>query len=405
MTNAQEKAMPTKSVRVLLARVSIFTAATFHVLIGVAWAQEREVTFAGIAYSGDAASLDQRFLYSRKYEAALKVDGDSSYKRALAATQLTPPQRLKLTTGQIEELKGRDQALVVSLVLNSETISIESFGDTRKLFVLLRGQVLFFDFKSMAVVRSYPVSFAYIDNLNRQPTEQDIMLRVRQVFEGANDKPGLYGRFANVVAHAQVPTQTPRFLQVSKVTVSQETLVNLPDYLKGSPMVYETWAADLVSEALSTRVGVPIIPYSKGYAIGNVMSLRVSDGEVYNLTLPKPDYEINVELKGLKKVRYSQSGAGASFVYGAFADIKIEEPLSATVYMNTAIRNAEVKVVPASQTHVDDFPAFYDSVNGMFVKLAEAVAGKGNTWVKAAASAPDIETQITKTKELMNLCK
>jgi hypothetical protein len=40
-----------------------------------------------------------------------------------------------------------------------------------------------------------------------------------------------------------------------------------------------------------------------------------------------------------------------------------------------------------SQTYVDDFPAYYDSANGMFVKLSEAIAGKSNPWIKTAASA------------------
>lgn len=339
------------------------------------------------------------------YEKALNDQGDKAYLRLRAALSQVTSQDIQVTTEPIEELKGRDQALVVSLVVNSETVSIEQFGDVRKLFILIRAQALFFDFKSMTVVRAYPLSFAYIDNFNRPPTREEILARVRMVYEGAGGKPGLFARFANTLASATIPTSTPRFLQVSKVNLGADFVSGLPDYLKSSPMVYETWAADLVSEAISTRVGVPIIPYSKGYAIGNVMSFHVSDGDVYNLKLPKPDYEISVDFTGLKKVKYSQNGSGASFIYGSYANVKVEEPLSGTVYMNTALKNAEVKVVPATQSYVDDFPAYYDSINGMFVKLAEAVAGKGNTWVKAAAAATDIEAQIIKTKELMKLCK
>ena len=367
--------------------------------------QTKEVTLAGVAYSGDAATLEQRFPFSRRYEQVLKATGDSPYKRVLASIGQNPPQTFQVTANPVEALKGRDQALVVSLVLNSETVSIERFGDVRKLFVLLRGQALFFDFKSMTVVRGYPVSFGYIDNFNRDPSQPEILERVRMVFEGSAGKPGLFTRFAAALANATVPNQVPRFVQVSKVSLAREMVDSLPGYLKTSPAVYETWAADLVSEALSTRVGVPIVPYTKGYAVGNVMSMQVMDGDVYNLTLPTPDYEVSVDFKGVKKVTYSQSAAGAAFIYGTFADIRIQEPMSGTTYMNTALKNGEVKVVPASQTYVDDFPAYYDSLNGMFVKLAEAVAGKGNTWVKTAASAPDIEAQIAKTKELMNLCK
>ena len=391
--------------RAFIRFVSAGAIAFASVFSVTAYAQVPQVVLAGVAYSGDAQTIAARFPYSLRYEQTLKAAGETPYAKVRQSIALAAPTNLEVLTAQIDELKGRDQALVVSLVVNSETVSIEQFGQLRKLFVMIRGQALFFDFKSMAVVRAYPISFAYIDTFDRPPTEEEIMTRVRQVYEGTSAKPGLYARFAGTLAKATLPTQVPRYLQVSRVSLSPDVVNALPDYLKSSPAVAETWAADLVSEAISTRLGVPLIPYSKGYAIGNVMSMRVSDSTVFTLKLPKPDYEISADFTGLKKIKYGEVNAGASFIYGSYATLKIEEPMSGTTYLNTALKNGEVKVVPITQTYVDDFPAFYDSLNGMFGKLADAVGGKGNTWVKSAAAAPDIESQIIKTRELINLCK
>jgi len=160
-----------------------------------------------------------------------------------------------------------------------------------------------------------------------------------------------------------------------------------------------------VGEAISSRIGVPIIPFAMGYAVGNVMRMQVLDGEVYTLQLPSADYAISVDFKGFKKLKFKESSAGTSYVYGTFADMRIQEP-NGPVFLGASLKNAEVKVVPSTQTHVDDFPAFYDSLNGLFVKLAETVAaGRGNDWLKSAAAESDIEAQIVKTKDLMNLCK
>ena len=133
--------------------------------------------------------------------------------------------------------------------------------------------------------------------------------------------------------------------------------------------------------------------------------MRISDGDVYNLKLPKPDYEISVEISALKKIKYGEAVAGESYIYGSYASVKIEEPVSGKVYLNTALKNGEIKLVPASQTYVDDFPAFHDSINGLFVKLADALDGKGNTWIKSASAAPEIEKQISDPRELIKLCK
>jgi len=368
-------------------------------------AQEMQVTLAGLAFSGDEASLEQRFPFSREYEKRLEQAGDRAYARIQAHIAAMPPRHLTVAPGMMEELKGRDQAIVTSLVVNSETVSVESFGNLRKLFVLIRAQALFFDFKSMTVVRSYPLSFAYIDVLDREPTRAEILARVQAVYEGAKGKPGIFARYANVLAGATIPTQVPRLLKVTKVTLDPSVMASLPSYLKSEPGMAETWAADMASEAISTRAGVPLIPFTQGYAVGNVFAMRVSDGSVFSLKLPEPDYAISVDLTGIKKVKFGSVAAGDSFVYGTYATVKIEQPQMGTAYLNTALKNGETKVVPATQTYVDDFPAYYDSWNGLFTRLATAVATKELSWVKAAAAAPDIEAQILKTNLLISQCK
>lgn len=369
-----------------------------------AHAQATEVALAGLAFSGDAASMAQRFPYSVAYEKSLKSGGKPAYAMLRDAIAQNPPQQLKLVT-QIDELKGRDQAIAVALVIGSETVSVEQLAGLHKLFVLVRAQALFFDFKSMSVVRAYPISFAHIDIFDRAPSAAEIGERVRGVYEGAAGKPGIFARFGSTLAKATMPSSTSRYLQVSKIVIKPEALVNIPAYLSSNATVADTWAADLVGEAISTRAGVPVIPYAKGYAVGNVMSMRISDGDVYNLKLPKPDYEIGVEFTRLVKRKYGESAAGASYIYGLVSTLKIEEPLSGKVYLNAELKNGEIKLVPVTQTYVDDFPAFYDSINGLFVKLSEALAGKGNEWVKSAAAAPDIDKQIADTRELIKLCK
>jgi hypothetical protein len=380
------------------------SAAAFGAVPLMAQAQATEVALAGMAYSGDAASLAQRFPYSLAYEKALKSGGKPAFGMLRDAIAQNPPQQLKLVA-QIDELKGRDQAIAVALVIGSETTSVEQLAGLHKLFVLIRAQALFFDFKSMSVVRAYPISFGHIDVFDRPPSDDEIRQRVRGVYEGAAGKPGIISRFGNTLAKATLPTSTSRYLQIARIGLKPEALASIPAYISANPTVAETWAADLVGEALSTRAGVPIIPYSKGYAVGNVMSMRISDGEVYNLKLPKPDYEISVELSALRKIEYGKAAAGTSYIYGSYASMKIEEPVSGKVYMNTALKNGETKLVPVTQTYVDDFPAYYDSVNGLFVKLSEALDGRGNAWVKTAAAAADIDRQVADTRELIKLCK
>jgi hypothetical protein len=137
------------------------------------------------------------------------------------------------------------------------------------------------------------------------------------------------------------------------------------------------------------------------------MSVRVSDGTVWELKLPKPDYEISVTLSGFRKIKFAEVAGGAtSYVYGAYADLRIEEPLSGKLFFSSALKNGETRVIPASQTYVDDGPHFYDALNGLFVKTALAINESGDPkWIQSAASAKDISAQLIQVKELMKLCK
>lgn len=390
-------------------------AAKFHAGLLFAWAvcahsalaqPAVDVALAGLAYSGSASTIEQRFEYSRRFEQEQTRAGTPIGQQMLSMLSSAQPRNLKIVP-QLDELKGRTQALATALVIGSETVSAEQFGQVHKLTVLIRGQAMLFDFKSMNVVRSYPVSFAYIDALDHAPQPEEILGRVKLVYQGVNGKPGLLARFAASVAQAEIPANVPRYLQVTSVRVAPEALDTLPAYIKSEPGAAETWAADLVGEALSTQAGVPIVPYAKGYAIGNVMSMLVSDGTVFELKLPKPDYEIAVELSGFKKVRFNEVQGGAtSFVYGAYAQMRIQEPLSGKSFLDTALKNGESRVIPASQEYVDDFPHYYAAVNGLFVKTAQVMSGKGDhKWIKTAAASKDIDAQIAQTKELIQQCK
>ena len=202
--------------------------------------QPVEVALAGFAYSGSASTIASRFPYSQRYAEARKAAGAPIGPGLFQVLANAGPAHLKIVS-QIDELKGRDRALAVALVIGSETVSHEQFGNRlHKLMVLIRGQTMFFDFKSMNVVRAYPISFAYIDLFDHAPTPDEIMARVKLVYEGANGKPGLLERFTHNVAQADIPAQVPRFLQITSVSLKPEALDALPPFIKSEPGTAQT---------------------------------------------------------------------------------------------------------------------------------------------------------------------
>jgi len=377
----------------------------FFVLFGLLINQTfaATVSLAGFAYAGDYASIGARFPYSQGFDKSLGTTGVNGLIRQVVTAQ--PPQGFELDTANLMELKGRDQAISVALVLNGETVSTERFGDYAKVFIQLRAQAMFFDFKTMTVLRAYPFSVAYVDLLDHAPTEAEIAERVRTLYLGASGTAGMLNRFADALSRASLPAQVPRFLQVSQATVSDEVRKLLPAALANQPGVAETWVADMLGEAISSRTGVPILPYAKGYAIGKVMSMRVADGTVFDLKLPEPDYAIAVDLTRFGRFEHAKVAAGTSYIYASKVNIKVQQPLANRMYLDAEFKNGEVKTVPSSQRSVDDFPAYGDSLRGLFTKLSGVLAGGTDPWLKDATASPGIDKQIIATKEVLQSCK
>jgi hypothetical protein len=85
--------------------------------------------------------------------------------------------------------------------------------------------------------------------------------------------------------------------------------------------------------------------------------------------------------------------------------VKIEDAEHVHVFLDTALKNGAVKTVPSTQTYVDDFPAYYDSLDALFKNLGAAIQASGGDWIKSAASARDIDKQMSDVNGLFLKCK
>ena len=360
------------------------------------------IAYAGLAYAGNYADVATRFKYSKRYEAHLKDQGTDINAKLRQAVQ-GGHYPFHLNTDESAEIKG-DQTLVTTLTVTGETVSDETFGPVHKLLVQIRAQAMIFDFQSKMLLRAYPLSFAYLDALNHVPSDAEIDEHVVKAYEGAQGKDGIFARYADALTHATLPRSDALFLRITNVTIDGDARPAIPAALSQSPDEAETWLADHLDEALNTYAGLPVIPYSAGYAVGGVMPLRLANSD-FSLKFPDANVEVSVELTGVKRVQYAQNNVGTSYIYGTFATVRISAQNNPKPYLNASFKNGEVKEVPATQGYVDDLPAYNDSIRGLFNKLSDELGGKDTPWLKSATAAPDIAAQLSASRGLLQKCK
>ncbi len=369
-----------------------------------AFAQAAEITLAGFAFAGDYKSAASRFPYSFKVFEKLKGGNSLSAQVLRRSQNLSNPALDIRAPASLVNLKQSDQALMAVMLLTDEIVSSEDYGAYNKTFVNLRADVLIFDYKSQSVVRSYPISAVLFDATPSAPSPERLQSFVENLLlrEDAN---GLISLFASRLSTATLPQEGTKSIQVRKAEVAPEALALMPETLRANPKVVESLLADLFASTLSAKVGVPLLPSSIGHAVGGVMSLRLENGDDMKLKLGEGDYLFEVKLNKFAKIKTDANNIGTAYVYGAYTTLRFYEPTLGTEFINTDLKNGESVVVPASQVATDDFPAYQDAVRGLFQKLSDALQQPDSKWVRTAASAKDITSQLETTNDILRKCK
>lgn len=372
----------------------------------VSKAQAADVAIAGFAFGGDFGSASQRFPHSfaiyQKFSANPASKNLSRQVFERAASIQNPAFALAPADAMVN-LKRSDQALMTALVLTGETISTEDFGSYYKTFVNLRGDALIFDYKSQTVVRSYPLSVVLFDATKERPTQERIQGFVEQLLMRPDDS-SLISQYVNRLSQAALPQAGTLSVQVKNAQIAPEALALLPEVLRNNPAVAEKMLAESFASILSAKLGLPMLPSSIGHTAG-VMSMRLENGDDYNLKVGTGDYLFDLKLNKLVKIKQAENNVAAAYLYGAYANVHFFEPLQNSAFLKSDIKNGEAALIPAGQVSADDFPAYEGALRGLFNKLAAAIQEPGSKWISTAANAKDIHTQLDNTREILRKCR
>lgn len=368
--------------------------------------QAAELALAGFSFAGDFKSAADRFPHS--FSVFQEANAHASEGKALSkliqdrTRAVSNPAFEWMPADTLSNLSN-DQALMAALVLTGETVSTEVFGAYYKTFVNLRGNALIFDYKSKRVVRSYPISVVVFDATRSRPSEQDIRAFVKNLML-REDGNGLITQFTRRMGAATLPVPGTRTIQVKNVGVAAEALAVMPEALRKESRIVETMLADSFAAILAAKLGVSMLPSGVGHTLGT-MALRLENGDDLTLKIGEGDYLFDLKLNKFARIKSGENTLGASYVYGSYASIHFYEPTQQTDYLNTDLKNGEVKLVPAGQVSTEDFPAYEAALRGMFLKLADALQQPDAKWIMSAASSKDITRQLELTRDILKACK
>lgn len=376
-----------------VAAISIFFG-NHHV-----YANDPEVFYAGFSYLGDSQYITKSFPFTSR----INENSDGQFlldKLTRDLVTQTENQFYSVNTTGLADLNNENQ-LTMTLAISSESTSIEQIDNSYRLWIQVLAQVFIFDFKKMQIVANQPIALSYVEVYPSAPNDELISKVFREQFFASNSA-GMK-EFSKALSQLKPNISGVNTIQVVNVNISEAALSAIPANMTAREVQQK--AGESFTQFLSSNQGITMLPYVKGHAVGNKLAGKFSDGRVYTVALPEPDYAIDIDLTHFVKKVHDEKSAGISWIYVARGRFKFYEPLTGQNVFEEYLFNGVTKVVPSSQQNIVEWPVYQESLFLLFDKFTKQISEPDRNWLKIHAQSDEKFKELKKLKEIVESCR
>ena len=366
---------PEKLLRlIILTGVSCAVTAIFF--SSVAYSKQ-VIFYAGQSYSTNSESIPGLFKYT---DAALSKNNARKNLNNLIIENITNNKNYEFVVHDNEaDSRKFGKATVLALSIDNEIVSVEKIDGKYKVLYEISAQALYFDFYEKQVLGSYPFTITFVDLFDAQPTNKQIQNSVDGFLLRRENNP-LVTEFSRVVNQFDIPQSASRRFRIKSIELSDEAVNWIPKSI--NPSDQKIIYGHEFSKYISTHLDLPVLPASVGRVIGNEMTAKFSNGDVYSLKIPEEDYAITLKIAWFKKIVSSNNNIATIYIYGAGTEIKIIEPLSGKVYLSSPMKLGATKTVPITQENTDDWAAISGVMTQLFDEFAKNIKAPQKSWMQ-----------------------
>jgi hypothetical protein len=131
----------------------------------------------------------------------------------------------------------------------------------------------------------------------------------------------------------------------------------------------------------------------------------VSDGNVYNLTIPEADYVFDLKVDGFAKAKVSEKPGIQKWVYAAYVDTKMLISPKGTVFLSKQFINPWYEDVPLG-SELDDWGVYRSSLYELMSRIGESVSDNPNReWLSAQNEAESLVGQLKVVRTKLAQCR
>lgn len=368
------------------------------------FANKIQVNYVGFSYLGN---LESQFSGMPLTSQLIKEKKDKSNTIDFAITNKlkeTSPKHfdIKFDLGDMD--KGR--TIQMSIGISKEIFSEEynSYTKTYNNSIGLFLQIYFFDFKEKNLIAAVPI-YGEINFISEIKADNNLKLKnLRDFYNdqliGENsEKTGISSKIKEILESFELKEKYRNRIGVTKVDIEDRAKSEIPNNLNLNELKNEF--AQSLSAKLSLNQKVNVVPFIEGVAIGGTMKAKfVQSTEIYNISLPKPDFFIELGISNFKKGIAETSDVSEIWQYGSAVNVKIYEPDLNKEYLNDRlIRVTNIK--RAKGTDINHWGKFYYNNQLLFQELTLNISKPNRSWVSNTSEKREFENQLNEVNKLL----
>ena len=377
-------------------------------------ASEKKVFYAGFSFSGnyiDKSSIK----YTDPLTKIKNENGIDIISLSLLNTiKKTNPASFKIDFNFADIEKGLEESVVMAVVLDHEDFfyEYEPITETYLNNIQMFFQIIFYDFKSRKLIAAIPYDVSMPFFTKKELSENDIREYIKTFYtKGLKSMDG----DKNINAFSMVEEILNSFILkekykfragVTKVSFEEKSLPFIPERFKKNQNYLKNVFAQLFSSRLSLHNDIALVPYTEGMAVGAKMKQQfVNSDKIYDIELPKPDFNIEISVRGFKKVLAKKSDINNIFFWATFVNLNIFQPELNKVFMNNNLKNVIKKSIPAQIENINDWYKFYIATYELFDGYSLNIQNLDKDWMKKTNDSDGFSKDMQTVNKLMEKLK
>lgn len=371
-----------------------------------------EVYFAGVSMIGDFNQNEIRYpVASRIWKEETQTGSnllDDTLNQVLVGFENPYLDLKKRDIKQKVDNTGSAEYTALSFALTDESVESNRWEDGYIYVYRVIAQILVFDFGDKMVIANYPVMVMLTDQDNHLRDEGEHAEIFRRIYLDPDYHVNIFKTWSETLRVQKIKREYGNYCRVRNVEVSDRAKEHIPARLLENN-AFQSQTAQIFEFILSTEHGVPLIPYTKGQAVGRSMCARFADASACTkLGLNDAEHVIDLRIRNFKHLR-KETEHRLDFSFGAYINVRVQddyEPYVGRVRLDSKFRNINtVQLAKVENLKLDVWFGYQNSLRSLLGRFSKQIREKDRDTLKRMTKAEDIMDQLAAMEEVINKCK